>query len=621
MVLKFGVLVIGLLMWQGTMQPQAKTKFEPGKSYVSNVPISLGDGMTWTWSAVEVQGDNSILFDECGPTCKGKKHSAHKDCDESCDNECQIARPMHTKFVRPVCIDLGAEGENPAPRPHSEKLNNDFDKFGFPSTWNASQYFSRPTEYLYVKNIEGIPLRAPASSEKACWNTGPCSKSAVNMKAKTFILTIEYQLHADPDGSGPQPQQLGPKGTLRYKVLVPTNEFLEPAAPVSNCKCEMSAPVEPPKDHGYLPGGKREEGEYAWVEEGGKKRVMTGQEMASLVTNVTCNDMNTATFQIAPMPMVKACIPAGWELQCIDGGGQNVQLQEDLEIGFVEHEGNWQASLSPIPFITAENTLRTLCLQIDSPEPRPTMKYRLVPPSCEALARLARITRRSSFKGPPDQVRLWIATDFASHAKISKVLIPAPREALYLREMYRAAGVAAINPSDPRVAAIMDNHLLAAEGHDLAAVTWFIQSKLDNKDKSLAAWIQANAAEFKKLFGVGALKDDISLVSEIITCLSQAGGAPEVKAGIALIQAGVPSEHMEAVLKSQGGYSLARLLSSTSDEQVADAILAWFETGKPFFAAGFAKFVNPDLSAAIKLRARALANGGNQPLPRSQSRH
>lgn len=321
-----------------------------------------------------------------------------------------------------------------------------------------------------------------------------------------------------------------------------------------------------------------------------------------MVKSISCNDMNSAVITVAALPGAKVVVPAGWELQCIEGNGQDVQLQEDLEVA----SASLLASLKPfLPIQESQKTVRTLCLDINAPEPKPSMKYRLVPPRNPLLTRLARITRGSSFKGPLDQVRLWIATDYASHASIAKVLLPPPREAQYLRELYRAASVDAVNPFDPRAQNLLEDRFALAEGGDPSALRWFVDTKLASGSVTFIPWLEQQRDLVAKLFTAGPPEADIAHLSAICGTLARSGRLDAVRAAISVVRA-VPIEHRAEMYKAYGTLEIGQVLGYTKDESLATMLLDWLESDKPPFAGGMGANVNSALPDSIKSRAKAL---------------
>lgn len=602
MALMIGIVGLWAAIALGTAGVDDRT-LEFGKEYTGRKFLGTGEYLDLKYTFTQGENTTQVELAVCENKCEGGKHAKHSDCDASCDKPCNTQK-VHHAYLAPVFTPLAPDGTPMAKDAYLRQMNRVLTQERLPH--RAESVFG---------DIKGLTDRGNKfdklkwiGMDVPCWNTEHCSASQGWVEAEVHSLTVQYQFASDPDWSGPEPEKKGGSGTLRFTVALPKPNLQAPSPPEPNCRCQPPTPAEPPKETGMIPGNFGD-GEYAHVDQGGKKRVITGTELASVVKNVVCNDMNTAAITVAAMPDAKVVVPAGWELECIEGNGQNVQLQEDLEIPMSVQQQTLLVSLNPLSRrLDTTKTLRTLCLEIDAPEPRPGMKYRLVPPSSRVLSRLARITRRSSFKGPLDQVRLWIATDFASHAKIGKVLFPPPREAQYLREMWRAAGVGAINPFDLRIQSLMEEKLLLAEGGDPAAVLWCAEAKLKAGNKALIPWLAAQKDTVAKLFAEGPPEADVAIIGALCGALTADGTVESIRAAIALIRA-VPEANKPLLYKSVDVLSVAEPLASMSNEAIATVVLEWLETDKPPFSMAIGANVNPALPDSIKSRAKALARG------------
>src|SRR5688572_26720721 len=273
-------------------------------------------------------GEVMIVAYECSNPCKGKKHAKHSECDKSCDDKCP-AGSSHRRWLSASYSELAKEGNGPPAKSHGDTLDAEYTKFGLPGT-------IRGQTTLDANGVFGtygyFPTPSVTSNDEH-WNQSPCSNSAKIYKGARFIVDVEYSLSETDDK---RKINQGPKGTLRYSVVIPidgTGTFTTP--PVVNCKCEQTqtAPaVGEQPGHGSIPGRTPTGGDYAWVEQNGMRRPLTGGDVGHLISSISVPNMNEAFFTPNPAPWGPALIPAGWELECIDGSGQDVQLQEDLMI-------------------------------------------------------------------------------------------------------------------------------------------------------------------------------------------------------------------------------------------------------------------------------------------------
>jgi len=344
----------------------------------------------------------------------------------------------------------------------------------------------------------------------------PCSSRTAFIAAKAYIVTAEFDIYER--GPNFERKKDGPKFTLRFRVLIPDSKKHRFGDPVVACKCEVKQ--EPKKEVGVIPGWDAEgEGEYAWVDDGNGRRTITGSDLEVMVTNISCDGMTEADVTCAG----QLFIPAGWELDSVDGKAQDVQLQEDL-LCAVELRG---LLVSIRPEALRAHKLRTLCLEIEKPEPAPGMKYRLAPPRNPGLARLARLTRGSRFGGPWDQVRLWIASDLASYDRMAKTLVPMVGERTYARELYRASLAQAINPGDPRVLKLMEPRFLFAKAGDPDATAWLARELLRADGAALLKWIRGQKSAMNAALAEG--DDGVLQVGAVLFELVLAGSAEDLE--------------------------------------------------------------------------------------------
>ena len=531
------------------------------------------------------EGPNIALF-RCEEVCKGKKHAKHEDCDDSCDIPCYKDRKhSYFGFLKELA-ELG-EGDQPPKKPHKVGVGEVFEKFGMPTSAKPSAAMS----HMEATALEAIKFEV-TDIQKTCWNRKPCSSSTAFVNSIRFVVKIEYELVAF---EGEKVVATSPKNTIRVAIAVPApkkDQVITVSEPAVSCKCEVVQKV--PDKTGFLPGYRNED-EYAFLEENGQRRTVTGREIGSMVTEISVQNMNRAVFTVAP-GMGKCFIPAGWELESLTGEVQNVQLQEDLWIEAMPWPQRVQAFLAPI-------TLRTLCLEIDKPEPSPAHKFRFVPPSTPALARLARGVRESSFRGPWDQARAWIATDYSTYEEIRQVMLPAPSKRTYLYEMHSAAKALAFAPDDKRADAVMELALLVEPKNDHAAAAWMLRQKLAKNGKATMDWVKANGSNFHKLFTEA---DAVAYIAHLAASASEMQSEEAKMTAVHLLTLAVPNEKRAEVGETDGAVRVAYELVTTNSPKVADAILDWLEQVKPSYGPSMAKNISASLPENIKERAKKL---------------
>lgn len=536
----------------------------------------------------------------CGRPCQGKKHTKHSDCDSSCDSQ----RCFHESFgadaghhlVQRLINrkELGEEGNDPPKRSHAMNMNSDFERFGMPNNMSAEGWL----HILLSAASESAHLRVP------CWNKTPCSFSKVTFPTEKKIIKVEYELTIEREVDGRVVVEKGPKRTLRWLVtqLPPTPEGAQTEPPTIHCKCEA---VQTPPQQGMVFGSKGE-GEFAYATTGGQSRTITGQDIGRVVTGIAVHNMNQATVSLASGEFDQFVIPAGWEMECTSGGGQNVQLQQDIVLTLMPWGQTFTfAHGGGAPFAD-DQRLRIMCLQIEKPEPKEGMKYRLVPPSSPALARLARMTRESRIRGPWDQTRLWIATDNASLERIQKVLIPSPDERIYLREMHQAYDANAINISNPETQEIMEFRLAFAENVDIADAEWLVRSKFRVAAKRSSAEMRECGTDIKNMFA-SRPAESAAFVSKLARAVCEATDGKEVLTAVWLLNEATPEGHRKAAANSDDALIVASTVLEPCDPAVATAILAWLEKTRPPYAAVIGLNFHESLPSGLRERARRLA--------------
>lgn len=523
---------------------------EDGSKFTGSGRIADGVGMnaTLTWKAA---GDTEIEAGSCVRECEGGKHAKHADCDLSCCKACPVKSQSANRHSFRFAVqysDLG-EDDNPPSRSHQITMGRHFDSIGVPPLVRPGSildwvFTSHPAFTGEPSRSKfGIPDGILTFKFRDHWNTTPCSSQPLFFGAKVYIVTAEFELFA-ADGSGKRTGD-GPRFTLRFKVLFPDDTKVRLGDPVVACKCEVKQ--DPKKETGMIPGwGYGGEEEYAWFDDGKGRQVVTGSGLGVMVQDIQCDGMTEATFVCNG----NLFIPAGWELDSVDGNGQDVQLQQDL-LCAATMDGVY---LTIAPSSLSSATLRTLCLEIEKPEPRPGMKYRLVPPRSPAFARLARLTRESRFGGPWDQVRLWIATDFASYDRMAKTLVPMVGERTYLRELHRAVLSQAVSGSDPRVQKLMEPRFLLAKGGDPDDTGWLMGELLASDGPAVRKWLRGQKTEINVAL---AEKDGALQVGSILLALVLTGAKEDIETASWLIAA-AEGAGREQLAKTLGAQLLAQ---------------------------------------------------------------
>lgn len=154
--------------------------------------------------------------------------------------------------------------------------------------------------------------------------------------------------------------------------------------------------------------------------------LLANMEWGNTKVNATGESMTHCNFEITGDRMSQVYLPAGTLLVPDDSSTQVMMVMEDY-------------TSSPIfagdGFLL--NRVRTTCMQMEKDEPTSATKFAIAAPSDGNLRRLANFTAQSSFRGPWDQVRMWIYSDLATYDQIEKKLSPMVSKGTYLAELDR----------------------------------------------------------------------------------------------------------------------------------------------------------------------------------------
>jgi hypothetical protein len=578
--------------------PTGKQTYRPEQ--LRDPDVKLGVHLDFSWKTEKAADVDWLPVFSCVNECKGKVHAKHQECDLSCDKRCGSeasfpGRKGHIRYLESSLEDRAAGFDAPPAQSNLSTLDRAFTAARLPSSSRAEWYLGSALKTSLERLPQGRRVFEPSLFDYDHFNETPCSLRSLEMANVRYNVTVDYSLsETTKEGNA---YKTGPAvmGQLFFVLHIPDATRVRVSEPTVSCQCE---PVQtPPTRTGFLPRGKGMD-QYAFVLNNDMMRPVTAMDLTSTVSGIVANDMNTASLTLMPPAVGELFIPAGWELQSVGGEGQNLQLQEDLDLRFGWNLfANTNGGLAP-------KTVRVMCLEITKPEPRPEMKYRLVPPGNPLIARLSALTKAARVRGPWDQMRLWIATDAAPYEKIAKTLVPAPGQGTYVREMYRAATVGAVSPYESRYAAIMDLKLLLAKNYDPAAVRWFLAAKLRTAPEETLAWFaRATSSDWGQVLDRGTPKEDEALVGLLVAGLAQGGGAKEA----VQVLGRLPEEHRQAVTESAGLRDAFVPVLMGSDAGAASAVLDWLLLAKPSYAAVAAAQLNPGFPEALQAKAKAIS--------------
>lgn len=241
-------------------------KIEFDKEYSNKVSLRNGEYLYLKWKFQETGSPARMEYDVCQRRCQGGKHATHDRCDESCDFRCNHF-DQHYRNLVPKFYPRGEDGRVQSQADFLRRMGTVLTRERLPFT--ADHVFGSMQAMLNGRyNFEEFKS---VNLTQKCWNTQHCSTSQGWAEAVEIGVTIEYQFASDPDWGGPQPEEMGGKGAIRYFIVLPKPKFHSADRSTPACRCEPPAPPEPPKETGMIPGGFVGDGEHAYVEEAARR--------------------------------------------------------------------------------------------------------------------------------------------------------------------------------------------------------------------------------------------------------------------------------------------------------------------------------------------------------------
>jgi hypothetical protein len=570
----------------GSQEKKPEAKKEAAQSGKGAVRLSDAR-MEITWTIDRLEKGPSGSIGTCESSCQGKKHERHSECDASCDVPCCFAAMTHKRELFSF-----AEATAYADAEEEKKLRKHFLDFGVPTSITMEGALA----ILCDGVVKGSGKTWLKPIEAKCWNKDPCSSSRATFRLVRWTVKIEYELAYDKTKNGEVVStEHGPKGVVHVTFLTnPADDddrTLTYEAPVVNCRCEVTQ-KKPEKT-----ATNRPEDEYAHIGTGPSDRPVTGGDIAHMVTNIDVPDMNSATLTFAETSE-RIHFPAGWELECVDGSAQDVEILDSMTILAAAGSGPSNGATT--------KTVRVLCLNMHKDMPKSGVKYRLVPPRSAALQRLAMDMENTMTMGPSLQVRLWIASGNQTLDEMRKILFPKPNERIYLSQLYAAAKIGAIDVADPAIRKLLDPALLLGEGADPQAASWLLTQLLLIDAPSTTRWIKANAANFSTSFVTGDAAARAKFVAKLARSAARTKGG--LSAAAHLLELAAPTEKRQLLAETEDAAIASLALTNTDDNDGAKLMLQWLAKQKTTYARVAAQNVDPDLSKEVLSLARSIAD-------------
>ncbi|MCW5938346.1 MAG: hypothetical protein KF884_07655 [Fimbriimonadaceae bacterium] len=443
------------------------------------------------------------------------------------------------------------------------------------------------------------------------WNKSPCSYAEKYYTDRRYRATLVYKLRrytTMPDGSTLTTD--GPSSNGYVNLWVPIKGSFTDDRPQIACACSI---VKEGTDFGLLKDEHGNETGVACVHDGTTK-LLGGAELKDIGLTFEGHSLSRFTVSVKNKPphCERIIIPAGFEYVCADGSAQDVLQVQDMTIEF-PGGSNFGYIASVDPFIDfagwarSQTDVRTLCLNMRKPSPRPGKPFFLSMPRDPGTLRLARLTRDARFGGPWDQVRLWLYTDRASMDEMGKILIPGPSPRVYLRELHTLVKERLIDLDPKADAKIVDDRLLVAAYPDEEALEWYVSWKLQHQQAATLKFVRSAGKALAEHFKEGKPEDAAAGAMALVAALAKHGGDEGTSAALELLGDKALEPYRGALMADNRAGMLFGCLTRTSDAGLAGKLLDLAEAHPSVSAAWACLNVDPALPEAVRTRAEKLA--------------
>ncbi|HXH60562.1 MAG TPA: hypothetical protein VNI20_04325 [Fimbriimonadaceae bacterium] len=433
----------------------------------------------------------------CYRWCKGSKPMKHSECDDSCD---YFEHCSHWQKSLDASIqDYYGKGALPTIVDGASYYNDyNLRALGACVSWQAMKGWS--------DNLSKYSI--PVSDKH--WNKTPCTLGDLYYAFRIYDVRADYKLYVESVGTHKEELQAHGGGIVCTVYVPEPGPFARKLS--LNCSCSHTGLTEgnvellwpeykpqpnKPKPTKPQPPTNSEQANNtsmnygnAFTESG---EFVSMQNLGSEYNmNVACTDMNHAQLTFQPRQDVSENVSlyAGQVYVPADGDYQSVGLIDNIRTTFSfgsELHGPWAPE-------TKTYDAHVLCLNMHKKEPAAGVKYTQGRMPAPEVGRLLAYSAKSMFRGPWDQIRVWIATDHATYDEAAKVLVPMVSASMYVQCLRDDEEIGGVRLDAPEYLDCMNPRLLAAKDLSVENAAWLAGHLATSKAKKTADWIRGNAS-------------------------------------------------------------------------------------------------------------------------------
>lgn len=564
--------------WNKDMPPTHPAIPEP-KSF--NWDLDGTHAVEFTWEYGPETGMDGYILDSCSNRCLGKKHFLHEHCDASCDRACT---DIHRDTLSAAFLLT-----------HSEFLDSPdrFDKVFIRETGKVGVGPKYPHDQVAWGMIEQI--RKPIEDAKNLTVTvnwthfakSPCSvttRAHVGYERSVTLIWEVYRYETTPDGR--QVKVGGGKHRTDLGTVIIPQDGVAEEVTTNNCQCSIVHDAPPPEEEKHqvipelpvIPVEEKKTGAVIRQSASGTA-VCDSQALDKFQFNVVCENMNECMVSCTnpTNEKQKFTLLPGLVMMALTAGYQDMLLTDPIifEVEPAETASIRVPIAHPGPMLYgipwAGGKGQILCMNMTLKEPNPKVPYRIAGPASPGLRRLAQLTYGTNIRSSIEQVRLWIATDGASMAKMGEILIPSPRPGQYADALYDAFLYGGLSNEDPKFKECFDPSVVAGAAKP-RTTPWLIKELVRRDASGLAKWVSGNTAAFAPLFTANGARLGVPHASRLATALCQASDAKVRMTGLDFLTKGVPEASRAEVAKAGGLSGVSWCLMNGAAEEVTAAL-------------------------------------------------